>query len=246
MRGSKFSCTFTLSGRMKSNPPSLLTMKKSGSTLTYYTLDEQISLIAFAKDLLQRAGSGPITAFRAGSFAANRNTFEALRRNGILIDSSLNRCYAISGPGISRAGQVDAPFVFNGVSTYPVTVFKDGFGKDRPAHVAACSVGEMKEAMASAKAAGLSDFTIVSHNFEMLKPGTAVPSWVVVRRFEQLCAFLSEHRTQYPVTGYTQRVEGTASDTAGSTAANPAAAVPAASLVSTTRRHLEQLISRVA
>lgn len=220
--------------------------EKKRQHLTFYSLDEQISLIAFAKDLLQRAGSGPITAFRAGSFAANRDTFEALRRNGILVDSSLNRCYAISGPGISRAGQVDAPFVINGITTYPVTVFKDGFGKDRPAHVAACSVGELKEAMASAKAAGLSDFTIVSHNFEMLKPGAAVPSWVVVRRFEQLCAYLSEHRTQYPVTGYTQWVESIAADTAGNTAANPAAAVPATGLVSTARRHLEQLISRVA
>lgn len=212
--------------------------EKKRQHLTFYSLDEQISLIAFAKDLLQRAGSGPITAFRAGSFAANRDTFEALRRNGILIDSSLNRCYAISGHDISRATQVDAPFVLNGVSTYPVTVFKDGFGKDRPAHVAACSVGEMNDAMASAKAAGLSDFTIVSHNFEMLKPGACVPSWVMVRRFEQLCAYLSEHRNEYPVTGYTQLAENIAG--------NRAATVPAASLGSTARRHLEQLISRVA
>lgn len=212
--------------------------EKKRQHLTFYSLDEQTSLIAFAKDFLQRAGSGPITSFRAGSFAANRDTFEALRRNGILVDSSLNRCYSISGPGISRSAQVDAPFVIDGVSTYPVTVFKDGFGKNRPAHVAACSVGEMKESMASAKSAGLSDFTIVSHNFEMLKPGAAVPSWIVVRRFEQLCAYLSEHRTEYPVSGYTQLA-------AQPTGSKPAT-VPAASLVSTARRHFEQLISRVA
>ena len=235
-------------------PAIIANNEKKRQHLTFYTLDEQTSLIAFAKDLLQRAGSGPITAFRAGSFAANLDTFEALRRNGILIDSSLNRCYSISGPGISRGTQVDAPFVINQVSTFPVTVFKDGFGKNRPAHVAACSVGEMTESMASAKAAGLSDFTIVSHNFEMLKPGGSNPSWVVVRRFEQLCAYLAEHRADYPVTGYRplsgisveSKAGNIAENIAEKTAEHRNATVPAASLVSTARRHLEQLITRVA
>jgi hypothetical protein len=218
-------------------PAIILDNEKKRQHLTYYSVDEQTRLIAFAKDLLERAGSGPITAFRAGSFAANYDTFEALRRNAILIDSSLNRCYSVSGQGIKRAAQVDSPFVINGVSTYPVTVFRDGFGKNRPAHVAACGREEMRESIASAKAAGLTDFTIVSHNFEMLKPGGSEPSWVVVRRFERLCAYLAEHSADYPVTNYSP-LNGTSAESKTTT-------TPAATLLSTARRHAEQLISRL-
>ncbi len=90
----------------------------------------------------------------------------------------------------------------NGVQSFPVAVFRDGFGKDRPAQVGACSVSEMRDALQSADAAGLSDFVIVSHNFEMLKPGTSQPDSIVVRRFEHLCALLAEHRAEWPVTAY--------------------------------------------
>ena len=202
--------------------------------LSHYTLQEQTALIAFGRDLLEKAGSGPVSAFRAGSFAANRDTFEALRRNGIPVDSSLNRCYGVSGADLREQHVSDAPFRINQVLTYPVTVFTDGFGRKRPAHVGACSFAEMKDALCSARQAGLSDFVVVSHNFEMLKPGSCSPSWIVVRRFERLCAYLSENRAAFPVTAY-------------ATSVPPAAggAPPSARMGSTLRRHAEQLLCRL-
>lgn len=219
-------------------PPIIENSLKKRQHLTYYNLQEQTALIAFGRNLLEQAGSGPVSAFRAGSFAANLDTFEALRRNHIMIDSSLNRTFDVSGMDLRSQHTFGEPFSINGVCTYPVTVFKDGFGRNRPAHVGACSFGEMKDAMWSAKAAGLSNFVVVSHNFEMLKPGTSAPSWIVVRRFEQLCAFLSEHRTDLPVSGYTALVE----PSGAKQIANPTSAT----LISTARRHVEQIICRIA
>jgi hypothetical protein len=218
-------------------PAILEDVAKKRQHLTYYSLQEQTDLIAFGRKLLMEAGCANVTAFRAGSFAANVDTMEALQRNGILIDSSLNRCYPISGGDFPGTRNFDTPFLHNKVTTYPVTVFKDGFGSDRPTHIAACSFEEVKDALRSAKLAGWTDFVIVSHNFEMLKPGTSEPSWTVVRRFEQLCAFLAASRQDFPVTGYA-KLASCGGDAAGLKR-------PTARLSSTLKRHVEQAISRV-
>lgn len=203
--------------------------------LSYYTLDEQTTLIGHGKRMLEAAGSGPINAFRSGSFAANSDTFEALRRNQILFDSSLNRCHSVSAPDLLRGRGLDTAFEVAGVTTYPVTVFQDGFGKDRPAQVGACSFAEMRAALNHAQRQGAEHFVVVSHNFEMLKPGSSQPDWVVVRRFAQLCAFLDQHRERFTV---------------GSLApmqALPASLVqqPRAGWVATSRRYAEQALRRV-
>lgn len=204
--------------------------------LSYYTVDEQTALIAYGKKLLEEAGSGPLNAFRAGSFAANRDTFEALKRNGIFFDSSLNRCHAISAPELRKAFEFTTSFQENGVTTFPVTTFIDGFGRDRPAQVGACSYAEFRDALCSAQALGRKNFVIVSHNFEMLKPGTSSPDPIVVRRFEKLCAYLTRHREIFPVCGY-------ASHTLETEAASPE--MPRASLMATARRHAEQIFRRL-
>lgn len=161
--------------------------------LSYYSLEEQTALIACGKKMLEAAGSGSITAFRSGSFAANPDTFEALRHNHIFLDSSLNRCHDVSAPELLRGHDLNTVIEVTGVATYPVMVFQDGFGNDRPAQVGACSFAEMRAALVDALHKGAQHFVIVSHNFEMLKPGSVQPDWVVVRRFKQLCAFLGQH-----------------------------------------------------
>ncbi|MBE0549175.1 MAG: polysaccharide deacetylase [Rubrivivax sp.] len=206
--------------------------------LSYYTLDEQTALIGHGRRMLEAAGSGPVTAFRAGSFAANRDTYGALHRNGILLDSSLNRCFGISGADLRGEHTLDQRFEVAGVTTVPVTVFRDGLGRDRPAHVGACSAAEMRQALSSARKAGRRDFVIVSHNFEMLRSGTSLPDWIVVRRFEQLCAFLAAHRDQFEVGGFALTDDGRR-PTPG------AAASPRAGMLATARRHVEQLRRRI-
>ena len=206
--------------------------------LSYYTLDEQTALIAHGRKMLEAAGSGPISAFRSGSFAANRDTFEALRRNAILLDTSLNRCYDVSAPDLREDHDFDAAFVVQGVTTFPVTVLKDGFGKDRPAQIGACSFSEMRDALLSAQIAGVRDFVVVSHNFEMLKPGSAAPDWIVVKRFERLCAFLARHPEHFNVRSFNE-------DLRLSAVSQSATSAPRATWISTSQRHVEQLRRRL-
>lgn len=207
--------------------------------LSYYTLEEQTALIACGKKMLEAAGSGPISAFRSGSFAANRETFEALHRNHILLDTSLNRCFEVSAPDLREAHSFDETFATHGVTTFPITVMKDGFGHDRPAQVGACSFAEMRDALLSAQRTGRRDFVVVSHNFEMLKPGTSAPDWIVVKRFEQLCRFLAAQSGQFCVRGFGPDLQA---PTAGAQPPLP----PTASRLSTARRYVEQLQRRLS
>ena len=206
--------------------------------LSFYTLDEQTTLISYGRRMLELAGSGQISAFRAGSYAANRDTFEALRRNKIMLDTSLNRCFAASGSDLRGLQDFNLEFVAPGVSTFPVTILKDGFGHDRPAQVGACSFGELRDALLGAQDAGVQNFVIVSHNFEMLKVGSTDPDWTVVRRFERLCGFLADHPEKFCVRGFN-----------GPALSDPVnlqvVADPQATWLSTGCRYLEQLQRRV-
>jgi len=206
--------------------------------LSYYTLAEQTALVAHGKRMLEAAGSGPISAFRSGSFAANCDTFEALRRNQIFLDTSLNRCYDVSAPELRRVHSFDQAFVTQSVTTFPVTVMKDGFGKDRHAQVGACSFSEMRDALLSAQRAGHRDFVVVSHNFEMLKPGTSLPDWVVVKRFEQLCGFLAANSKLFCVRGF-------GADLMNPAETNQPISPPKSSVLATARRYVEQLQRRL-
>lgn len=203
--------------------------------LCYYSLEEQTALISFAKNLLESANSGSIIAFRAGSFAANGNTFEALKRNGIRYDSSLNRCYPISAPELRQQNEFTSPFAIGEVISFPITVFKDGFGIERPLQVGACSMGEMRNVLLDALRVGINDLVIISHNFEMLKPSTSEPDLIVVKRFENLCKFLSNNRDLFSVVSYTQ----------SNYTHNSIHELPKASIACTLGRNAEQITRRL-
>lgn len=207
--------------------------------LSYYTLDEQTALIAHGQQLLESAGSGSIRAFRSGSFAANRDTYEALRRNGIMLDTSLNRCHAVSAPDLRNEHTFDEAFLVQDVTTLPVTVLKDGFGQDRPAQIGACGFSEMREALVSACKTGTRDFVVVSHNFEMLKPGSAEPDWFVVKRFERLCDFLASHPEQFQVRSFDNDLCLTPQQP------QPLKSSPRATWSATSRRYVEQVLRRL-
>lgn len=219
------------------SPPIIPNLTGKRQHLIYYSLEEQTTLIRHARNLLENALGKPVSAFRAGSYAINEDTFEALSTCGISADSSINRYCAISAPELVREHGATAPIVINGVVSYPVTVFNDGFGRERPAQVGACSFGEMCQALVSAHKNGCSDFVIVSHNFEMLKPGSSAPDFVVARRFERLCAYLADNRAQFDVGGFSSH--------AGFDASAGKPRMPQTTMFPTAWRLAEQLARRV-
>ena len=81
--------------------PLIVKHKPKRQHLHMYNTEEQTALIAHGLRLLSEASAAPVTAFRAGSFACNAETFTALERNGIQYDSSLNITMGF-WPGASR------------------------------------------------------------------------------------------------------------------------------------------------
>lgn len=206
--------------------------------LSFYTLNEQCVLIELGKKLLTEAGCGEVSAFRAGSFAANADTYRALSQCGIRLDSSLNMVHSDSGLDLRGKLNFTRPQKVDGVSILPMTVFRDGTGRLRPAQVGACSFGELRDALESAADAGIEHFVILSHNFEMMKQGRSEPDAFVVKRFENLCAHLAANRERYQVRTFRNLSEIAISDTDQR--------LPAAGLMATLQRHGEQALRRIA
>jgi hypothetical protein len=215
-------------------PPILPDVSCKRQHLVHYTEDEQAALIATGRRLLEAAKRAPVDCFRAGSFAANRATYRALVRNGLALDSSLNAGFDYTGGSIQGLHDWAGERTIEGVRCFPVSVFTDGFGRLRPAQVNACSTGEMRRALLDAAERGVEHFVIVSHNFDMLKPGSTEPDWIVVRRFEALCDFLARNRSTFEVGPFTAA--------ARSAGAESRPQVPA---WATVQRWAEQLVRRV-
>lgn len=206
--------------------------------LSYYTRDEQEALIGHGLRLLREVGANAPTAFRSGSFACNEDTFAAVAANGLRFDSSINRTLPVSRPGQAQplsAGLCE-PFVSNGLEIYPMTIFRDGFGRLRHAQVGACSARELIDAMQCAQLDGWNAFVALSHNFELMVPGKTTPDPVVTTRFEALCHFLANNRETLPTAGF--------NDIPSSPPVR-GLPIPHVGKVSTTIRYLEQGLRRL-
>ncbi|HQQ69398.1 MAG TPA: hypothetical protein PLL92_03665 [Alicycliphilus sp.] len=168
-----------------------------------YSVAEQASLIASGLQMLARAGAPSINAFRAGSFAFNRDTLEALAINGIMYDSSFNTTMFGPTSGVRPGETVWWPFECAGVYEYPMTVFDGGTRKLRHVQLTACSFSEIEKLLWNALEAGYSSFVILSHSFELLNGGSRDrPDPVTINRFRKLCAFLDKNRDSFRMRGF--------------------------------------------
>lgn len=166
--------------------------------LSELPLEQQTVLIRKGLANLAAAGVPRVHAFRAGSYGANLDTLRALARNGIAIDSSYNAAFVNGDWGGRRLAQ---PQAIDGVWEFPIASFGDFPGHARHAQLCACSFGEMRDALQGAWRAGWYAFVIVLHSFELVKKRGAgrppTPHRLNIRRFEQLCAFLGQHRERF-------------------------------------------------
>lgn len=205
--------------------------------LAYYTLEEQIVLIRKGLELMAQVGCHPV-AFRAGSFAASGDTFRALEACGIAYDFSLNETCPDCAPDLRGQADFVHPSRVGTVNSLPITVFRDGTGRLRPAQLGSCSAAELEEALLSSQAQGIGQFILLSHNFEMLRSGSSNPDGIVARRFETLCKFLAARRD-----GFTVATTAMLTTSKGDP---EQAGLPTVGLSATLRRHGEQLVRRLA
>lgn len=211
-----------------------------------YSEDDQYELLSRGLANLKAAGANDVCAFRAGNYGANVNTLKALARCGIRYDSSYNFPYLASDCGLkeisprllAQAREVE------GLIEVPVTCFSDLPGHYRHAQLCAVTEAEMFAAMGRAYDQGWDTFVIVSHCFELLKHRKtprpfAWPDETVIRRFENLCRFLSDNKARFRTVGFGDLGELTLSD------AQPLGFGGPATVVRTAQRVLSQALRRV-
>jgi hypothetical protein len=171
-----------------------------------YSLEEQESLLRFGCARLAECGSAKPSAFRAGGFAADASTLQALANAGFTYDSSFN-------PGYPEKCYLPPPRSFgsaclsNGTWEVPIAAFHDYPGHLRPAQICACSARELIHALEQAEKLGWKQFVILAHSFEMLSgrwQGKPAIRKEVVDTFERVCAFLGENCDRFPTVGFGQ------------------------------------------
>ena len=166
--------------------------------LTSFDAETQSEMIAAARDLLVEAGAPPPTAFRAGSYAANVDTLDALRALGIFYDSSHNGAEHPWPSELPLHPSLIDPAPAAGVTELPITQIRRRDGGLRPFQLCALSLDEMRAALRHAALHEHPLTTLVSHSFELASRDGRRVNRLVRRRFEQLCAFLDENRAMMP------------------------------------------------
>jgi hypothetical protein len=176
-------------------------------SISNYDLGKQVELIKEGRELLIQYGAKPPVAFRAGNFAANRTTLEALKLSGFLIDSSFNLSHGNSSRSIHQVNSNDS-FEMEGIFEIPITNFVESVpfrGKRFKAlDINGVSFQEMKYVLNQATAIGINNITIVLHSFSLLQTydiqyKKVTPRWHVIRRFENLCYFLKNNPDVFEV-----------------------------------------------
>jgi len=174
-----------------------------------YPFDHQKELISYGRHLLEKAGVQPIS-FRAGCFGANNDTLKALKETGFFFDSSFD----LSMQGVTCFIKSHKPLndiaIIEDIVETPVTNFwtKNYFLKSVLRHFDLCAVSfsEIKyllERMANK----FQLVTFILHSFSFLKKRdvqyhTAKPNYILIKRFEKLCRYLSNNSDRYQVITY--------------------------------------------
>jgi peptidoglycan/xylan/chitin deacetylase (PgdA/CDA1 family) len=167
--------------------------------LATYGFDEQLDLIRRARELLIQAGAPAPIAFRAGSYAANADTLQALDALGFRYDSSHNGCHHPWPSALPLPPALVAPAAApGGLIEVPVSQIAEGQGKLRHLQICAVTFREMRAALTAAQRLAHPLATIVSHSFELASRDGLRVNTVVRRRFDRLCEFLAQKRETLP------------------------------------------------
>jgi len=160
---------------------------RTGTNIADFNLDEQCNLLDRARSLLVAAGAPLPRAFRAGNYGANDDTLRALAILGLSHDSS--HCPGFAGTcGRRSLTAADRATVERcGVIEVPIGCIAGPGDRRRHAQVTAISANEIIAALAHCRRRDISQFTLVSHSFELLSRDRTRINEIVRRRFANLC-----------------------------------------------------------
>jgi hypothetical protein len=166
---------------------------RQGRNIGDFALEDQVALIASARDALITAGAPTPIAFRAGNYGANDDSLKALAALGLQWDCSFNAYYSGMDCRIGLDQSHIDPVRLHGINEVPVATIEDRPGQIRPAQVCALSSAEMRAGLRHAADTGRPAFSIVTHSFEMLSRDRMRPNRLVMRRFGSLCREVARH-----------------------------------------------------
>lgn len=170
--------------------------------MKHYSFNEQNLLIKNGLDLMRSAGESEITAFRAGGFAANNDTLNALSANGIKFDSSYNFTECGRNCEIDSDADLFDATLIEGIHEYPMSCYVDYPKHFRHLQIGACSFGEIKNVLNMAEKKGYNSVVILLHSFEFLTRNMLSSDKILLSRFENLCKYLAENSEKFNVTGF--------------------------------------------
>ncbi len=171
-------------------------------SMSSFNRQQQAQLISWGLDRLAQVGVNNINAFRAGSYAANRDTLLAVADNGLIFDSSYNLASDEGVADIAPREELTQPRYIDGVYEYPVSIIQNKSNKRRILQVTACSYQEFVSVLNKAYELQWDSIVSVSHNFELLSPDKLRADKIVLRRFRKLCHFLSSNKDRFNVRGF--------------------------------------------
>lgn len=172
-----------------------------GRNMSDFSEDDQVRLIDRGLENLSRAGAGAIVALRAGNAGASTATLRAARRSGIAIDSSY---FAPHLDGVCRLPsdlELSHPVRLEGIIEVPITWFRDGLNRIRPAQLCACSSGEFEHILKDAWSRGWRIVTLLLHSFELVRRRSPEQPQEVMRlhdhRLLELCRLLATNSDKF-------------------------------------------------
>ena len=166
--------------------------------LSQFSQQEQCEIITEARDILASVTDCKISAFRAGSFAANTATLAALSQAGIALDSSYNPSMPSPDNGFTEeCHAANARFRQADVTEIPMTVYKTHNNTLRHSQLAACTFKELRSLLLKSYQAGHSDFVILSHSAELLDGSRRRKDPGNIATLVKLVAFIAANQDKF-------------------------------------------------
>jgi hypothetical protein len=161
--------------------------------LTRADVARQREILAWGKAFIERDTGQPVVAHRAGAFAANLRTVEALHDLGVPVDASLSsvwwECHlakAVASP--------NRPFMLDGILELPATHYVQArLGARRFARmvdIQASSLLELKSIVRQAVAQGASAINVLMHSHSFVRNGVGDDR--TLKRLERFLAFVAD------------------------------------------------------
>jgi peptidoglycan/xylan/chitin deacetylase (PgdA/CDA1 family) len=156
------------------------------------SLDKQVEILKWGKDLIRQWTGKTVVAHRAGGFAANLDTLKACKLAGLQIDSSFS---PVSGDTVlaQQLPATNLPHEIEGVVELPITYYAQArlgnWQSLRYLDIEGSSYDEMVDAIRQFRDAGFPVVNIMMHSFSFVRYGKADPG--VEQRFDDLLKFLA-------------------------------------------------------